>query len=406
MHLFSAPHLDPTTLVFAIGVLGLIMGGVSLAASKSMPAQRSSLASWSKSMLSAGGGFMLLFLQGHAATEFTFLMAHTLIIACAAYCLIAHAQIFDLRLARGSVTGVSAFGMSGVLAAHLFDAPLGAALSTLAAAVAFHLGRSAAILMRHSASQPKPSVWISTATLGALAAASAVRTAIGLAGDTAMVSPAATSSAQIGALLAGTLFIVATSVGFLSLAHDRQRREILENARRDGLTGLLTRSAFFESATAIDLLRTPEPYAVVMIDIDHFKIVNDTFGHSGGDATLAHAARLVASAVRISDLVGRYGGEEFCVLLRGCGEPEAAHLAQRLVAQASQQTVRLRDGRHARFTLSAGYASRHIAPARPAPEAVMEVIERADQALYRAKRAGRNQALAALPLTLQLHADS
>lgn len=132
-----------------------------------------------------------------------------------------------------------------------------------------------------------------------------------------------------------------------------------------------------------------ERYAAVMIDIDHFKAINDTFGHAGGDVTLAHAGRLIASAARISDVAGRYGGEEFCVILRGCGQIEAAQFANRVVADAARQTVRLRDGRQVRYTLSVGYACSTDETA----ETVEAVIERADKALYRAKRGGRNQAV-------------
>jgi diguanylate cyclase (GGDEF)-like protein len=171
--------------------------------------------------------------------------------------------------------------------------------------------------------------------------------------------------------------------------------------RRDELTGLFTRATFFEMTGEIDKMKVPETYAVVMVDIDHFKAVNDVFGHAGGDTTLAHAGRLIANSVRISDVAGRYGGEEFCILLRGCSETEAAQFATRLVTQAQQQTVRLGDGRDVRFTLSAGYACRSTTSrAQRGPETVSDVIERADQALYRAKRRGRNQALPAAPSDL------
>ena len=65
-----------------------------------------------------------------------------------------------------------------------------------------------------------------------------------------------------------------------------------------------------------------------MIDVDHFKAVNDDFGHVGGDLTLAHVARRISSVVRLTDVVGRYGGEEFCVLLPNCPPSDAAHLAE------------------------------------------------------------------------------
>ena len=204
---------------------------------------------------------------------------------------------------------------------------------------------------------------------------------------------------QTFVLVAGLLFVAGVSMAFFSMVHDRQRREALERARRDGLTGLYTRAAFFEMAEEIDGLEEAQSYAIVMVDIDNFKSINDAFGHASGDVALAHAARLIANSVRLSDLAGRYGGEEFCILLRDCGEQDAALFAQRLVVEASQQEVRIQGAREARsagFTLSAGYASRIADPTGTSrSETLREVIERADQALYRAKRGGRNQAVAA-----------
>jgi diguanylate cyclase (GGDEF)-like protein len=133
-----------------------------------------------------------------------------------------------------------------------------------------------------------------------------------------------------------------------------------------------------------------------MVDIDHFKKINDNHGHAAGDLVLAQAARRIAGAVRISDTVGRYGGEEFCVLLPGFDEQQAADVASRLVDEAARQSIRLANGATVRYTLSAGYAVGNSQPLADGPgEALVDVIERADQALYRAKHQGRNRALAA-----------
>lgn len=205
-------------------------------------------------------------------------------------------------------------------------------------------------------------------------------------------------SASIMSLMAGLLMLdeavlgalVLASMGFLAVVHERQRLQALDQARRDGLTGTYTRAAFFDMAD-----RLQERCAVLMLDIDHFKHVNDRFGHRGGDLTLAHAGRLMMGAVRIDDLVGRYGGEEFCILLRGCGIAEAETFAQRLVQDARSASVRLPDGRAVTYTLSAGYA------AREPDEALADAIDRADVALYRAKHRGRNRAEAAARPGLQ-----
>ena len=124
--------------------------------------------------------------------------------------------------------------------------------------------------------------------------------------------------------------------------------------------------------------------------------MNDRYGHAAGDTTLTQLGRLIAQHTRLSDLAGRYGGEEFCLLLKDCTLAEAQRVAQQLVTEAARQSVRLPGGEALHFTLSAGYAQR-----QGLHESLEQVINRADQALYEAKHAGRNRAMAALPTAVQ-----
>ncbi|HRO58717.1 MAG TPA: GGDEF domain-containing protein, partial [Burkholderiaceae bacterium] len=109
---------------------------------------------------------------------------------------------------------------------------------------------------------------------------------------------------------------------------------------------------------------------------------------------LAHAGKLVRAATRSADLAGRYGGEEFCIVLADCGETEARRFAERLVRTAARQRVRLPGRGEVRFTFSIGYAVRGASQPGGAPEPFQAVLERADAALYQAKREGRNRAVA------------
>ncbi|MBE2241188.1 MAG: GGDEF domain-containing protein, partial [Burkholderiaceae bacterium] len=157
-----------------------------------------------------------------------------------------------------------------------------------------------------------------------------------------------------------------------------------------------TRTAFFELASNLVGRHAARSCAIVMADIDRFKAINDTLGHAAGDTTLAHAARLIAGAVRLSDIVGRYGGEEFCILLPDCTSRQAGELAARLVDEAARQKVRHRDGLCIEYTISAGYAAADIPATLDDPtELLSALLEQADQALYRAKNEGRNRAVAA-----------
>jgi diguanylate cyclase (GGDEF)-like protein/PAS domain S-box-containing protein len=166
-------------------------------------------------------------------------------------------------------------------------------------------------------------------------------------------------------------------------ASERRRRE----AFGDYLTGLANRRAFFEAAEQ-ELGRSttvPRPTAVITLDADHFKAINDRYGHPGGDAVLQHLAAILGETFREVDVVARIGGEEFAVLLPSTDLPRAAVVAERLRSSVASQVVHF-DGERIRYTVSAGVASLDDGMG-----GIDLLLKRADQALYAAKRAGRNR---------------
>lgn len=166
-------------------------------------------------------------------------------------------------------------------------------------------------------------------------------------------------------------------------ASERRRRETFG----DYLTGLANRRAFFEAAEQ-ELTRSltvPRPTAVIAIDADHFKGINDRYGHPGGDAVLQHLAAILGETFREVDVVARIGGEEFAVLLPSTDLPRAAVVAERLRAAVASQVVHF-DGHRIQYTVSAGVAS-----LADGEGGIDLLLKRADQALYAAKRQGRNR---------------
>jgi diguanylate cyclase (GGDEF)-like protein len=152
----------------------------------------------------------------------------------------------------------------------------------------------------------------------------------------------------------------------------------------DTLTGLANRRgvarAFEEAMTHV---RAGGRYAVLLLDVDHFKSINDLLGHQAGDRVLAQIGRVIAENIRGVDLAGRFGGEEFLVLLRDASRERAMHVAERLREAIETGGFAYADGKP--VTVSVG-----VAYARPA-DGTADVVERADRALYRAKNAGRNR---------------
>jgi diguanylate cyclase (GGDEF)-like protein len=165
-------------------------------------------------------------------------------------------------------------------------------------------------------------------------------------------------------------------------------------SERDALTGLLNRRAIAPllAREAGRLRRYGESYALLMVDVDHFKTINDCHGHAAGDAALVQLARVLREAAREVDSIARMGGEEFCILLPHCDQDGAMRLAERVHAAMHEAVW---TGATQRLTVSVGVAVA-LAP-EETPEAV---LERADQALYRAKNDGRDRVVVAEPRRL------
>ena len=172
-----------------------------------------------------------------------------------------------------------------------------------------------------------------------------------------------------------------------SLELDASKR-VYEASVRDGLTGMLNRR-YFEERIAGEFgyaARHGSALCVMLIDVDHFKHVNDTFGHQVGDAVLSEVAVQLRAAVRAEDVAARYGGEEFAVLARGIDVIAARKFAERLRAQVERASILLKQERIG-VTISIGLAHNHAGAARN-PE---QLLAAADQALYAAKAGGRNR---------------
>jgi diguanylate cyclase (GGDEF)-like protein len=173
-------------------------------------------------------------------------------------------------------------------------------------------------------------------------------------------------------------------------AVDRMRTSLVEQAEQDPLTRLLNRRSFERQARheAQRAQRSDGPWALLMIDIDHFKRLNDSLGHAAGDVALVAVADALRVALRTEDLAARWGGEEFVLLLVGTA-PDAAVPAAERVRMALAGLALTHQDRAFNITASIGVAAAHGAMELAA------VLQRADEALYAAKAAGRNRVVLA-----------
>lgn len=166
-------------------------------------------------------------------------------------------------------------------------------------------------------------------------------------------------------------------------------RRLYHLSVRDGLTGLYNRGHFDErlAAEVAFSLRHGTPLSLILIDIDHFKQINDRFGHQAGDAALQQVGDVLQKSVRTEDLVARFGGEEFAVVARGIDVAGATAFAERIRALISRSNL-LHGGASIAMTASLGVAHSHWSGATLKAAAL---VAAADQALYAAKHGGRNR---------------
>ncbi|WP_018751041.1 GGDEF domain-containing protein [Paenibacillus sanguinis] len=186
------------------------------------------------------------------------------------------------------------------------------------------------------------------------------------------------------------LFLIAGIFIHLMLTHLREAEDSVkmmqEAANRDFLTSLFNSRAFEAiieqkmAATNCDHI----PFTLLIVDIDYFKQVNDTYGHPAGDAVLRQFADVLRETFRPGDQISRKGGEEFFILVDRCSAEQIAAIAERLRSTVEQHRFILEDGQELQLTISAGSATY--------PDiAGEELVTKADQALYQAKKAGRNR---------------
>ncbi len=187
--------------------------------------------------------------------------------------------------------------------------------------------------------------------------------------------------------------LVVENARLVQLSHER---EILykHQASTDALTGLSNRRHLFEQASALlDRCQSQgQPFAVLVFDIDHFKRVNDTYGHGAGDSVLRAISDVCRRSVRATDLAARVGGEEFVVVMPGTPLEGALELAERLRLRVWEIEHTVAPGIVDRATISVGVAASDVAGG-----GLAELMHSADEALYRAKAAGRNRSVAHSP---------
>ncbi|MFA7669345.1 MAG: GGDEF domain-containing protein [Burkholderiaceae bacterium] len=182
--------------------------------------------------------------------------------------------------------------------------------------------------------------------------------------------------------LLAALLVIALTANYFQLG---LMLRLYREATHDPLTGLLNRGALMRTMEQMTNDEHTQPLALLMMDLDHFKRVNDTHGHAFGDDVLRDFAGVLRRSLRPVDIAARYGGEEFTAVLNGADKDTALHIAERIRQQAEDTVLLNYDGEPVRYTVSIGAASLHPG------ERFETAARRADNRLYEAKKISRNR---------------
>jgi diguanylate cyclase (GGDEF)-like protein len=374
--------LDSSTLIFSIGILSLLMAFITWTFQGAIVGRNYGLKTWSVGISCVGISLILNFLRGELPPMFGVLGANISLMAGGTLGLLAPAIFSRVRISKVLVISALSIGATSLMLFYFFAFPIAIAMVGVCFSMSVVLVYSAWVVYNNS---PRPISFsthafaLSMGVMGFTYLARAVLVGIN---PNVSVAPVTLAGTHQSVLIFGALFVVCSSMSFYSMVQE-QRREITERAKRDPLTGLFNRRAFFDSAEI--LANDQTPFSIVMVDIDHFKAINDTHGHLGGDSILSFAGRLIANAFRLSDIPCRFGGEEFCILLRDCDATQAHQQTEQLLEKFRQSVIRLPEGGEVKITISAGVS------AHTSDQKLLKTIQAADTALYAAKNGGRNQ---------------
>ena len=245
-----------------------------------------------------------------------------------------------------------------------------------------------ALLVKVEASQ-KLAYWFTGASFAALALLMLTRAVLMLLSPDAEVGLHVNTSINTLPFVVASLLEFSVAFGLLLMLNHRLIADVYQMASRDALTGAMNRRRIEEEAVRLRArcIRTGEPLAIMMIDIDFFKSINDRYGHPAGDKVLRAIADIAQKSIRAEDYFARYGGEEFCMLLTSTTESEALDLAERLRLAFAEFTLTL-GKEQLNITVSIGVADSSMVGLEFA-----DMVTAADKALYCAKENGRNRVI-------------
>jgi len=381
-------ELDPRTLIFASLLVAGLMGAVSLAFATLRGSSRI-IGRWGWATVLLAAGLLGLALRGVIPDWVSIALANTLIVAALVL------AMRSLRLFLGSTPrDLTGWGLTSALFVYLLvfseirdsnvarTVAISAALSIIAARAALLLHRRAPAHCRLSGRFTEYVFW------GMLAASVARAAGTLLARTDDVMAPDPINSVTF---LAYAAFILVATLGVMWMEIESLQAELVHSAHYDSLTGMYNRGIFLAECEreVSRSARGGAAFSLAIFDLDRFKQVNDRYGHPAGDQALKAFADILRSGIRKHDTVGRYGGEEFALLMPQTGKDTAVRVAERVRRELEARGVGV-GGQRIEMTVSGGVATYGVDG-----HDWDTLLTAADTALYEAKDAGRNRVVSA-----------
>jgi diguanylate cyclase (GGDEF)-like protein len=334
-------------------------------------------------------GTILLGLRDAIPFELSYIAGNTLVMSAPIQHLVAIRRFDDAPAPRSYA--LCAMGIAFVLVSFTltFD-DLGARTATVTGWIAVVCCVAAYNLFKNVHDVSKQRSAMIGCFLG-LTVANALRAYESLTVTKAISGLFSSSAGSIGLYLIGSVLCLALSIAFILMVTDRVQERLMFLSTHDTLTGARSRGSFMDLAN-IELLRTERrgtTAAILMADLDHFKRINDAFGHQAGDKALQIFSDCVRASLRKNDIFGRYGGEEFIVFLPDTNHENAMKVAERIRKSIHDHPLPTPGGKH-QVTVSLGVASTQSCGLN-----IEKLIAAADKAAYESKQKGRNRVTSA-----------
>lgn len=381
--------LDIRTLFWVFIILCFFIGAVMLIIAR-MTRSDASISFWAGGVLLLGGGTMVSVLRDMLPLWIPVIAANLMLFSGMALLWTALRRFFGhARPLRGPLTLAVALTV-GVVTMYFAGFPFlyRAFYASLALGIIPIL--MSVTLLRHARSPLQGAAWL-TALMFLLYAGSTGWRAYNIL-QTRPLTIFTPLVPQVVAFTVPLVVLIAATAGFLMMTIMRLHGQLDRLATLDSLTETYNRRSFDRMA-ADEITRARAkglPLSLLVADLDHFKRINDRYGHPAGDEVLREFARRARQVLRAPDRLGRYGGEEFVVILPETGRDEALRVADRLCRTLAERPVVLADGQEISVTVSIG-----LAEEQERRGTVESLYSAADRALYRAKQEGRNRVMAA-----------